>query len=126
VTERAGVIWVYLGARAAAPPLPAFEILDLPDDEIRVSFIQRECNYLQAVEGEIDTSHFGFLHAGHVDVDDLAEAEPLRYTVTDRSPGRSRQHLLAFRQLPVSVLESGTEWRVRQPHACARLGAARR
>jgi phenylpropionate dioxygenase-like ring-hydroxylating dioxygenase large terminal subunit len=84
--ERAGVVWVYMGSRAEAPPLPAFEVLDLPDDEICVSFIQRECNYLQALEGEIDTSHFGFLHAGHVDVEDVADDEPLRYTVIDRAP----------------------------------------
>ena len=84
--ERAGVIWVYLGNRAEAPPLPAFEIFDVPEQEIRVSFIQRDCNYLQAVEGEIDTSHFGFLHAGHVDIDDVSEDEPLRYTITDRAP----------------------------------------
>jgi phthalate 4,5-dioxygenase len=86
VVERAGVVWVYMGARTQAPPLPAFEILDVPDDEIRVSFIQRDCNYLQALEGEIDTSHFGFLHAGHVDVDDLAEDEPVRHTVINRAP----------------------------------------
>ena len=86
VVERAGVIWVYMGSRAEAPPLPAFEILDIPDSEIRVSFIQRDCNYLQALEGEIDTSHFGFLHAGHVDVDDVAEDEPLRHTITSRAP----------------------------------------
>ena len=67
VVERAGVVWVYMGAGAQAPPLPAFEVLDLPEDEIRVGFIQRDCNWLQALEGEIDTSHFGFLHAGHVD-----------------------------------------------------------
>ena len=84
--ERAGVIWVYLGNRAEAPPLPAFEIFDVPEKEIRVSFIQRDCNYLQAVEGEIDTSHFGFLHAGHVDIDDVSEDEPPRYTITDRAP----------------------------------------
>ncbi len=28
VVERAGVVWVYMGTRAEAPPLPAFEILD--------------------------------------------------------------------------------------------------
>jgi phthalate 4,5-dioxygenase oxygenase subunit len=84
--ERAGVVWVYMGARAEAPPLPGFDILDVPEDEIRVSFIQRDCNYLQALEGEIDTSHFGFLHAGHVDADDLAEDEPLRHTVSNRAP----------------------------------------
>ena len=65
-SERAGVVWVYMGARAEAPPLPAFEILDVPDDEVSVTFIQRDCNYLQALEGEIDTSHVGYLHAGHV------------------------------------------------------------
>ena len=86
VVERAGVVWVYMGSRTVAPPLPAFEILDLPEDEIRVSFIQRECNYLQALEGEIDTSHFGFLHAGHVDPDDLAEDEPVFNTVINRAP----------------------------------------
>ena len=88
--ERAGVVWVHMGAHAEAPPLPSFEILDAPEDEIRVSFIQRDCNFLQALEGEIDTAHFGFLHAGHVDVDDLAEDEPVRYTVIDRAP---RYHL---------------------------------
>ncbi len=86
VIERAGVVWVYMGAASEAPPLPGFEILDQPDDEIRVSFIQRDCNYLQALEGEIDTAHFGFLHAGHVDVDDLPDNEPIRNTVTDRAP----------------------------------------
>jgi len=88
--ERAGVVWVYMGAEKEAPPLPGFEILDLPEDEINVSFIQRDCNYLQALEGEIDTAHFGFLHAGHVDVDDVGENEPVRYTVIDRAP---RYHL---------------------------------
>jgi len=84
-TERAGLIWVYMGSRAE-PPLPALEILDIPEDEINVILIQRDCNYLQALEGEIDTSHFGFLHGGHVDPDDLAEREPFRNTVTIRAP----------------------------------------
>jgi phthalate 4,5-dioxygenase len=85
--ERAGVVWVYMGSSAKkAPPLPAFEILDVPDDEVSVTFIQRECNFLQALEGEIDTSHFGFLHAGHVDPDDVAEEDPVYHTITNRAP----------------------------------------
>jgi phthalate 4,5-dioxygenase len=83
--ERGGVIWVYMGSRAE-PQLPAFEILDVPAEELRVTFIMRSCNYLQAIEGELDTSHFGFLHAGHVDPDELSEDSPLRYTVTSRNP----------------------------------------
>src|SRR5258708_38092331 len=84
--ERAGVVWAYMGPAAKAPPLPAFEILDVPDDEVSVTFIQRECNYLQALEGEIDTSHFGFLHAGHVDPDDVPEDNPAYHTITNRAP----------------------------------------
>jgi phthalate 4,5-dioxygenase len=88
--ERAGVIWVHMGFAGhddvEAPPLPGFEILDIPEGEINVSFIQRDCNYLQALEGEIDTSHFGFLHAGHVEPEDVAEDEPFRQTITNRAP----------------------------------------
>jgi len=84
--ERAGVVWVYMGSRAEAPPLPGFEILDVPDDEVSVTFIQRDCNYLQALEGEIDTAHFGYLHAGHVDPDDVPEDSPVYHTITHRAP----------------------------------------
>ena len=144
VVERAGVVWVYMGSRAEAPPLPAFEILDVPEDEIKVSFIQRDCNYLQALEGEIDTSHFGFLHAGHVDpgrpgggragpehrhqprAGVSSGRNALGHAVRRLPRSRARPDLLALRQLPVSVLDAGAQRRVRQPHACARLGAARR
>jgi phenylpropionate dioxygenase-like ring-hydroxylating dioxygenase large terminal subunit len=84
--ERAGMVWVYMGSRAKAPPLPGFEILDVPDDEVGVSLVQRNCNYLQALEGDIDTSHFGFLHAGHVDPDALEEDNPIYNTVANRAP----------------------------------------
>jgi phenylpropionate dioxygenase-like ring-hydroxylating dioxygenase large terminal subunit len=84
--ERAGLVWVYMGSRAKVPALPALEILDVPDEEISVTLIQRDCNYLQALEGEIDTSHFGFLHAGHVDPDEVAEEDAFRHTITSRSP----------------------------------------
>jgi phthalate 4,5-dioxygenase len=83
--ERAGLVWVYMGSRAE-PPLPALEILSVLDEEINVTLMQRDCNYLQALEGEIDTSHFGFLHAGHVNADDLGEEEPLRHQVAIRGP----------------------------------------
>ncbi|MGH7152327.1 MAG: Rieske 2Fe-2S domain-containing protein, partial [Acetobacteraceae bacterium] len=86
VVERTGLIWVYMGARSPAPSLPALEILDMPENEIRVVLIQRECNYLQALEGDIDTSHVGFLHAGHLDPDAVAEDEPVYNTVADRAP----------------------------------------
>src|SRR5215469_2943284 len=86
VVERAGLVWVYMGVPAAGPSMPALEVLLLPDDQIGVSCIQRDCNYLQALEGDIDTSHFGFLHAGHLDPDDVPEDHPIRHAVTHRAP----------------------------------------
>ena len=84
--ERAGLVWVYMGERAEPPPLPAFEVLDLPPDEINVSLMMRSCNWLQALEGEIDTAHFGFLHGGHVDPKDVPETDPFYFTITNRAP----------------------------------------
>jgi phenylpropionate dioxygenase-like ring-hydroxylating dioxygenase large terminal subunit len=78
VAERNGLVWVYMGARAEAPPLP--------ESELQVTFAQRECNWLQALEGDIDTSHFGFLHAGSVDAADLAADNLIRWTVANRAP----------------------------------------
>jgi phthalate 4,5-dioxygenase len=85
-TEQNGVIWVYMGNRAEAPPFPGLEVLRLPETETAVWPAQRECNWLQALEGDIDTSHFGFLHAGHIKPDDLDEDHPFRGAVFHRAP----------------------------------------
>ena len=53
-----------MGRRDVPPPLPDFPVLSLSRDRLSVWSEQRECNYLQCLEGEIDTSHAGFLHMG--------------------------------------------------------------
>src|ERR1700751_4919468 len=83
--ERAGLVWVYMGAREA-PPLPAFQILGAPEDEINVGRVRPDCIYLQAREGEIATAPFGYLQGGHADVSRLDESEPFYFTVTNRAP----------------------------------------
>ena len=65
--ERGGVIWTYMGPRAEAPPLPDLEANMMPEGEWAVSSVMRSCNFVQALEGDIDTSHLGFLHLGAVD-----------------------------------------------------------
>ncbi len=85
--ERNGLVWAYMGQRQEAPPpLPAIEATLLPESEVQIVFAQRECNWLQALEGDIDTSHFGFLHAGAISADMLAPDNIFRYTVTNRAP----------------------------------------
>jgi phthalate 4,5-dioxygenase len=83
-TERNGLLWVYMGERAEPPPLPAIEASLIPDSQIWC--LQRACNWLQALEGDIDTSHVGFLHAGSLTAEDLTDDHPMRPTVLDRTP----------------------------------------
>ncbi len=72
--EAGGVLWVYLGPAEDMPPLPAFEWLDLPDSHVYVSRWEQDCNYAQAMEGELDSAHVGFLHrlVDQIDTDDRA------------------------------------------------------
>ena len=60
--ERNGVIWAYMGPRHESPPLPDLEWNMVPEAQARASKTLRECNWMQALEGDIDTSHLGFLH----------------------------------------------------------------
>src|SRR5215210_3030488 len=62
--ERGGIVWAYLGPRTEPPELPDLEPNNLGDRSVAIA-VQRECNYVQALEGDIDTSHFSFLHFGH-------------------------------------------------------------
>ena len=63
--ERNGIIWTYMGPEAALPSLPDIEsnlIEAEPGIEYPIRKVVRQCNWVQALEGDIDTSHFGFLH----------------------------------------------------------------
>jgi phenylpropionate dioxygenase-like ring-hydroxylating dioxygenase large terminal subunit len=86
VTERAGVIWVHMGTQAEAPPMPEIEATLLPADDVTIMFVQRECNWLQALEGDIDTSHFGFLHIGNVRPEHVQDDNMLKYQLANRAP----------------------------------------
>ncbi|HEU0166211.1 MAG TPA: Rieske 2Fe-2S domain-containing protein [Chloroflexota bacterium] len=84
--ERGGVVWVYMGPRSTPPPLPDLEANMLGEGEWSVSATQRECNWLQALEGDIDTSHFGFLHMGSQKPEDQPEGTFSHYALIDKAP----------------------------------------
>ncbi|MGE0797509.1 MAG: Rieske 2Fe-2S domain-containing protein [Lautropia sp.] len=85
--ERNGIVYVYMGPRSDPPPLPTLEALLLPKEAIgEVWCTQRESNWLQALEGDIDTAHFGFLHLGKVEPADVDPASMHRYAVENRAP----------------------------------------
>lgn len=85
-TERYGVIWLYMGERAEAPPFPDFELNDLAPADVSVRIIQQEYNWLQGLENDLDTSHFGFLHLGGVDPAAMMPGDTLTYLAADRTP----------------------------------------
>jgi phenylpropionate dioxygenase-like ring-hydroxylating dioxygenase large terminal subunit len=66
VRERNGMLWTYMGPDAEPPPLPDMEWNMVPAENVHVSMRVQECNWLQALEGEIDSAHAAILH-GRVD-----------------------------------------------------------
>src|ERR1700716_3249372 len=60
--ELGGILWTYMGPAEKQPPPPCFEFTQVPDSHRQVSKVVEECNWLQALEGGIDTSHAPILH----------------------------------------------------------------
>src|SRR5581483_3458506 len=61
--EAGGVIFAYLGPGPTPPPLPELEWTLLPPGHTFISRRVQDCNWFQALEGGIDSSHISFLHA---------------------------------------------------------------
>ncbi|SPB13929.1 Rieske (2Fe-2S) domain-containing protein [Caballeronia novacaledonica] len=87
LVEQGGVIWVYMGPKDEEPPLPAFEFSTVPASQSFMSKRLQECNWLQALEGGVDSSHVSFLHSGSLNTDPLFKgARGNQYNLADLSP----------------------------------------
>jgi nitrite reductase/ring-hydroxylating ferredoxin subunit len=71
--EAGKVIWTYMGPTREMPAPPNYEWLHCPEDHLHVTKSGEHCNYLQAIEGGIDTAHSSFAHNN-----DLANTKALR------------------------------------------------
>ncbi len=60
--EKAGIVWAYLGPVETMPAPPDYEWTRAPATHRYVSKTYEACNYLQALEGGLDTAHSSFLH----------------------------------------------------------------
>jgi phthalate 4,5-dioxygenase oxygenase subunit len=79
------VLWTYLGDPADTPPLPEWEFARVPADQTYTSKRWQECNWLQALEGGIDSSHVSWLHSGGLRTDPLFRgAQGNKYNLADR------------------------------------------
>lgn len=92
VVDRGDVLWAYLGPQSAdaRPAPPEFEWTHVPASHRLVTKRIQFCNYLQNVEGEVDSSHVSFLHskapgAATAGIDDL-RSTLVDYMSIDRAP----------------------------------------
>jgi nitrite reductase/ring-hydroxylating ferredoxin subunit len=110
--ERNGIIWTYMGPRETPPPLPQFP--PNLDPECRVIRRLEECNYMQALEGDIDTVHFGFLHVGHLIAErDMQPGSADYYAIKTREARfEAYEHEIGSTYAAVRSAEDGTDyWR---------------
>jgi phenylpropionate dioxygenase-like ring-hydroxylating dioxygenase large terminal subunit len=87
LVERGGVLWTYMGPPERQPPLPEWEFAGVTANHRFVAKRTQECNWLQAMEGGIDSSHVSFLHSGELDSDPLFKgSKGNQYNLNDMKP----------------------------------------
>ncbi len=89
--EQGGVVWAYLGPPEHTPELPKLEWARVPETHRYVSKRFQETNYLQAIEGGIDSSHSNFLHAS---VEAFRMTDEYAEKVKQSNNLRARYHIL--------------------------------
>jgi len=87
LVERGGILWTCMGAPEKQPALPEYEIALVPPERRFIAKRLQECNWLQALEGGIDSSHVSWLHRGELNSDPLFKgAKGNQYNLNDARP----------------------------------------
>ncbi|MCG6903580.1 MAG: aromatic ring-hydroxylating dioxygenase subunit alpha [Rhodobacter sp.] len=81
------ILWTHMGDKENRPPEPEWEFATVPAEQTYTSKRWQECNWLQAMEGGIDSSHVSFLHSGSLKSDPLFRgAKGNQYNQNDKKP----------------------------------------
>ncbi|HYM19256.1 MAG TPA: Rieske 2Fe-2S domain-containing protein, partial [Micropepsaceae bacterium] len=73
VWEGGGIVWLYMGPAELKPSVPDLELVRAPATHRYVSRTVQDCNYLQALEGGLDSAHATILH--NITIGDLSWLE---------------------------------------------------
>jgi phenylpropionate dioxygenase-like ring-hydroxylating dioxygenase large terminal subunit len=85
--ERGGVLWTHMGPAEKQPPLPEWEFATVARNQTISTKRLQESNWLQAMEGGIDSSHVSFLHRGDLNTDPMFKgAKGNKYNLSDMRP----------------------------------------
>ena len=131
--ERGGVVWTYMGPAEEKPPEPDYEWTRAPETHRAVSKSYQACNYLQGLEGGLDTAHVSFLHNNRMGDRnnlfvrdgapkiDVFETDYGYYYVSSRKSDadnnfvRVYQYTLPFQQMRPNILQTGLSSNHRVP-----------
>ena len=61
--EAGDVVWAYMGPPGTESAFPSFDWTQRPASHRRVIKMREECNWVQSLEGVIDSAHSSFLHS---------------------------------------------------------------
>ena len=131
--ERGGVVWAYLGPPALRPPAPDYEWTRAPATHRAVSKSYQATNYLQGLEGGLDTAHVSYLHNNRIGDRnnlfardgaprlDVVETDYGYHYVSHRKIDAERnlvrigQYILPFQQMRPNVTPTGLATNFRAP-----------
>ena len=63
--ESGGIVWTYMGPPEKMQPFRNLGSDDVPVERWRATKVISYCNWVQGLEGNIDTTHISFLHSGN-------------------------------------------------------------
>ncbi|QTO23312.1 Rieske 2Fe-2S domain-containing protein [Burkholderia seminalis] len=83
--EANGVVWIFMGPAQAEPPFPHFDYANAPAGQAYCARWLQRTNWLQGLEGEIDSSHISWLHKDF-DLEQSSQQMAGSQTSTDQAP----------------------------------------
>lgn len=93
VREAGGVIWTYLGAPEHCPEFPVHPWMNMPESHRFNRVMAGHSNFIQVIEGLLDSSHLGVLHQdalpkadGKNDFDHFGKTDSFRNLTKARAP----------------------------------------
>jgi phenylpropionate dioxygenase-like ring-hydroxylating dioxygenase large terminal subunit len=84
--ELGGIVWAYMGPPDKMPAPPKFAWTQVAEPRRHVTKVIQECNWLQGLEGGIDTSHAPILHRLLTDNSTRGGMKPSSPFVRGRAP----------------------------------------
>ena len=106
VVERNGVGWVYMGSQTIPPPLPSLEWNLVPENQVYITKRVADSNWVQTLEGEIDSSHSSFLHTMLDEEDNYRNAQNASKAQVFGTNGRGMYYKMKDKHPYFSVLDT--------------------